>query len=58
MSIIGLRVLHKKNKEEGIIKDISVVFIEESFKILLTIEYFIEYDTLTYKTNFNDIMVI
>lgn len=58
MSLIGKKVLHKKYKDEGIVKNISVQYLKDSFKIILTIDYYIDYDILTYKTDFKEIMVI
>lgn len=58
MSLIGLNVIHKKNGDFGIVKLVEVKFDEEKFKIMLTIEFQIDYDILTYKTELKYIKVI
>lgn len=58
MSLIGLNVIHKKNGDEGVVKLVEIKFEEEKFKIMLTIEFQIEYDILTYKTELKNIKVI
>lgn len=58
MSLVGLNVIHKKNLDFGVIKLVEVKFEEDKFKIMLTIEFQIDYDILTYKTDFKNIKVI
>lgn len=58
MSLIGLNVIHKKNGDVGVVKLVEIKFDEEKFKIMLTIEFQIEYDILTYKTELKNIKVI
>lgn len=58
MSLIGNSVIHRKHGDKGVVKSIEVKYLSDKFKILLTIEFEIDYDILTYKTDFNEIMVI
>jgi len=58
MSLIGKKVVHKKYGDEGIIKNLEIIHSEFVFKILLTIEFEIDYDLLTYKTLYDEVRII
>lgn len=58
MSLIGKKVIHKKYGDEGIIKHLEIIHTEFVFKILLTIEFEIDYDLLTYKTLYNEVRIV
>ncbi len=59
MSLIGKKVIHKKYGDEGIIKDLQIVHVPSdfNFEILLTIEFEIDYDLLTYKILYNEVRI-
>ncbi len=58
MSLIGKKVVHKKYGDKGIIKNLEIIHSEFVFKILLTIEFEIDYDLLTYKTLYDEVRII
>jgi hypothetical protein len=58
MSLIGKKVIHRKYGDEGIIKNLEIIHSNFNFEILLTIEFEIDYDLLTYKTLYNEVRIV